>query len=520
MARSDTRTISELLIEWQSIGDPHDFESLVGAIRPIIETQAAAILRRSGFRSSAAVDDVVSLVLDHLRRLHPAQDLETPVTPFAPRSKHGDDDGRRYVLWLTRGRACDVLRRERRRVRRSPTFTDLLVRQRRDLAQQVSTLGILAPAVAVQRGDKTADGGPTAKQISSFRSLIHSLPYDDRRVVEMLLAGRPQKVIAESLGISAGTVSRRKVHALAKLRRHLQVDRRHGGDRPDARPDRQPLACHPADAAGFGRDAPPFMVFSTTASQPADIRRASDWHLFGVVTKGVVRSIWLSAPGRPEAFARDGACAYFPPSDTNRFRWEPREPTTVLQVMMAPDYVQMVADTEEQRLSGELCGRHCFEDAGLAALLRRFGGQTGESADVLMAELNGHAVVMRLLELQGCGRPGWQFDPARFTRAEMRSLCDYVEGNLGTTFQLHSLAGLVGLSPGNFARKFRLSFGICPAAFVRARRVREAARLLQADDVSVAEIALRIGFSSQSHFAQVFRSIVGTSPSEFRAECS
>jgi len=46
--------------------------------------------------------------------------------------------------------------------------------------------------------------------------------------------------------------------------------------------------------------------------------------------------------------------------------------------------------------------------------------------------------------------------------------------------------------------------------------VERAAMLLSAD-LSLAEIALIVGFSSQAHFTQVFRKLTGTTPARSRA---
>jgi AraC family transcriptional regulator len=44
----------------------------------------------------------------------------------------------------------------------------------------------------------------------------------------------------------------------------------------------------------------------------------------------------------------------------------------------------------------------------------------------------------------------------------------------------------------------------------------EARRLLRETDASIIRIALDLGYSSPSHFAQVFRRQVGVSPRDYR----
>jgi AraC family transcriptional regulator len=47
--------------------------------------------------------------------------------------------------------------------------------------------------------------------------------------------------------------------------------------------------------------------------------------------------------------------------------------------------------------------------------------------------------------------------------------------------------------------------------------MREARRLLRQTERSMIAIALDVGYSSPSHFAQVFRREVGVSPTDYRA---
>lgn len=47
-------------------------------------------------------------------------------------------------------------------------------------------------------------------------------------------------------------------------------------------------------------------------------------------------------------------------------------------------------------------------------------------------------------------------------------------------------------------------------------RVDEAKNLLAETDESVVQVALRVGYSSQSRFAEIFRRCVGMTPSDFR----
>jgi AraC-like DNA-binding protein len=83
---------------------------------------------------------------------------------------------------------------------------------------------------------------------------------------------------------------------------------------------------------------------------------------------------------------------------------------------------------------------------------------------------------------------------------------------------LESLARLAAMSRSTFIRRFGECFGRTPMAFLRDVRLRRGAELLKTTPLSVGEIARRVGFSSRSHFSEVFRVAFGQSPIDFRKE--
>jgi AraC family transcriptional regulator len=55
-----------------------------------------------------------------------------------------------------------------------------------------------------------------------------------------------------------------------------------------------------------------------------------------------------------------------------------------------------------------------------------------------------------------------------------------------------------------------------PHRYLILRRVEKAKQLLHDTSASVAQIALDVGFSNQSHFTQVFHAITGQTPGRYR----
>lgn len=78
------------------------------------------------------------------------------------------------------------------------------------------------------------------------------------------------------------------------------------------------------------------------------------------------------------------------------------------------------------------------------------------------------------------------------------------------------IAGHVALSPDYLTDCFHKEHGITPIAYLNRCRINEAKALLDETDLSVTEIALRVGFSDASHFTRTFHREAGVSPRAYR----
>jgi len=92
----------------------------------------------------------------------------------------------------------------------------------------------------------------------------------------------------------------------------------------------------------------------------------------------------------------------------------------------------------------------------------------------------------------------------------------HVEQHLHESISLDALAREANLSVHHFARAFKQAVGLPPHRYLLARRVERAKGHLLESDRTVAEIALLVGFSDQSHFARHFGRSVGCTPGAFR----
>ena len=221
-------TVSRLLLAWQEKGSQQAFEKLVIEVLGDIEDTARSVFARRKIESGVAIDDVVSLVLDHLRRLRPCCQDDRQVQPFdpsrmvKPACDEAAEAGRAYIRWLSRRRAMDICRAYRRRSKHEAPFTSL---------PEATILGLVQRPVAAEQ----CSNGEQEKNEQWLAEALSVLDRRSRLVLMLLRAGESQAEIATRLGVHEGTVSRIRMRAIDNLRRRLA-----GRDEPEVpQPARQ-----------------------------------------------------------------------------------------------------------------------------------------------------------------------------------------------------------------------------------------------------------------------------------------
>jgi AraC family transcriptional regulator len=102
--------------------------------------------------------------------------------------------------------------------------------------------------------------------------------------------------------------------------------------------------------------------------------------------------------------------------------------------------------------------------------------------------------------------------------AKLRRAIDFMEARLHEPFDLTQVARGVGMSEFHFSRLFKKAMGFSPSQQFIRQRVAKAQRLLQETDSRIIEVAMAVGYSSPSHFAQIFRRETGISPRAYRRD--
>jgi AraC family transcriptional regulator len=159
-------------------------------------------------------------------------------------------------------------------------------------------------------------------------------------------------------------------------------------------------------------------------------------------------------------------------------------------------------------------------DARLSALVAAVNAErvAGFPSGQLFLDCIEQAIAMALVNDYAVWRPSPRIYRGGLAPARLRKVVELVHAEMDSDLSLEELADAAGLSITHFSQMFRESTGQSPHQFVLHRRVERAKEMLRAGEVRVLDVAVACGFKSQQHFARVFRSVCGASPTQYRQE--
>jgi AraC family transcriptional regulator len=242
------------------------------------------------------------------------------------------------------------------------------------------------------------------------------------------------------------------------------------------------------------------------------------WHRTHVAlfTKGTLAFRINEPANRQDFVARAGSVCLFPSGfdETNFSLTGSKFEAIVVEL----DSVRLERFAKSHTAVGALTPQIVVEDTQIAALLTIMASEVaegcpngplyGDSLSLALATyLSGRFSVKRQE-----GKP-----LRKFSEAEARRVMDYIHANLDGALNIFELAELIQLSPRQFIRIFSNTFGTTPHRYIINERVALAKELIAKGRLLV-EIAVKLGFASQSHFSGVFRKVTGMSPGQFRQD--
>lgn len=242
-------------------------------------------------------------------------------------------------------------------------------------------------------------------------------------------------------------------------------------------------------------------------------------HLFVLNLRGSSDEGQYFLDGKPIAFVRRRpGSILFIPANCKWTGWEAGASSAAyLAIRVEQNLVTELLGTQERSPDFLLRAELGCEDPVLTNAARGIAAEIQDHSPLgtLLVESYVGIMFAQLLRLQRCApatpRSGG-LPPAKLSRVMAR-----IEEDLDADLSLSALSDLAGLSIPHFCRAFKQSVGVAPYTFILKSRISRAKEFLRHSEMPVTNIALSCGFSSSSHFANLFKREVGMTPAAFRA---
>lgn len=212
-----------------------------------------------------------------------------------------------------------------------------------------------------------------------------------------------------------------------------------------------------------------------------------------------------------------GTTFLLPRGTVDEITW--RGPTKRLAAAIRPELLTNALEETEHETYIELPEHWDLKDRHITALLLEMSADLddGSPAGRIYGESLANALAVYLLKRYAVrnrvatpyrgGIPGFR----------LKRVLEYIGDNLGEDLSLSQLAGVAGMSPHYLSELFKQSTGVTVHRYVLMNRIEFAKKQLRDPKRRVIDIGLDAGFQNPSHFAHVFRKLVGVSPSGFQS---
>jgi AraC family transcriptional regulator len=252
-------------------------------------------------------------------------------------------------------------------------------------------------------------------------------------------------------------------------------------------------------------------------TREASALTADDLHIVKVVLRSM--NFRLSAAGRivHDGVVRPGTFHVTEPAVSVRCFF--RGPYDVLHLHVPNNLIAECARDMPRHQKAVFCSHAnpardlTVERLGRALLeADRVGGSFGQ----LYADCISIAIVARIVASACRVAPFERSKVAELARWRLKRTIDYIEARLAEPVTLADLASAAGLTRMHFAAQFRAATGLPPHEYLLRRRIERAQEMLVGTRMSVVDVALSVGFQTQSHFTSVFKRFVGQPPHAWR----
>ncbi|HWQ12232.1 MAG TPA: ATP-binding protein [Roseiflexaceae bacterium] len=106
----------------------------------------------------------------------------------------------------------------------------------------------------------------------------------------------------------------------------------------------------------------------------------------------------------------------------------------------------------------------------------------------------------------------------RYTSALVKQAIAFIQQQYAEPLSRQAIANAVGVNKDYLGRIFHQEVGLSPWEYLIRYRLLRARQLLRETDLTVAEVAVRVGFETPTYFSRIFHREVGCSPRAYRAQ--
>jgi AraC family transcriptional regulator len=189
-----------------------------------------------------------------------------------------------------------------------------------------------------------------------------------------------------------------------------------------------------------------------------------------------------------------------------------------LATVFSQTYVEQAADELLRRSCSEIMSAPCAVDPVILSMGKVLRGELlqGQNRDPFLLEAVGVVLTGHLVR-RWSSQPSLRQVKGQLSPGQIRNTLEVIDRMMCSGLRVRDLASQIGVGPHQFTRLFRHTMGCSPYRFVMLRRIERARFLLEKTRLPLAEIALELGFVSQSHFTSAFHRELQTTPASYRS---
>jgi AraC family transcriptional regulator len=258
----------------------------------------------------------------------------------------------------------------------------------------------------------------------------------------------------------------------------------------------------------------------TVGEIPEYVSVTPHWHDVSFIVRGDTRINWRWGRREIRRVCGPGAVTIAVAGEEYQIRSAGQ--VEILNWGIAPAFLDSVAEREFGRPCGavEIHSLQGATDDRLWELGRRLTAEVHSPryASQLYFDTLATQLAICLLRDHSSLADGKRQALSRVDDDRIRKAIDYIHSNLSYNISLEDLAIETGLSSGYLVTAFKQATGLPPHRYQLEKRIERAKVLLANPHRTITQVALDVGFSSQSHLTSVFKRLAAMTPKAYRSQ--